>query len=50
MRRMIDSPENLERMSQSARSRAETFSWQSYGDRWIQFLEKHVRQGHAAVS
>jgi alpha-maltose-1-phosphate synthase len=50
MRRMIDSPEKLERMSQSARSRAETFSWQSYGDRWIQLLEEHVRQGHAAAS
>jgi starch synthase len=41
MQRFIDSPDYLASMSQAARRCAERYSWDAYGDRWMDILQ-HV--------
>jgi len=40
MQRFIDSPEDLAPMSQAARRCAERYSWDAYGDRWMDILQQ----------
>ena len=39
MRFFVDHREKIDGMSKAARCRAEMFSWESYGDRWLKILE-----------
>jgi alpha-maltose-1-phosphate synthase len=40
MRKFIDSPGDLHCMSQAARRCAERYSWDAYGDRWFEILQR----------
>jgi starch synthase len=40
MKRFIDSPDDLKRMSTAARRCAERYSWDAYGDRWMDLLRQ----------
>ncbi len=48
MRRFIDSRDTLARMSQAARRCAERYSWDSYGERWIDILRQVMSDAHNA--
>jgi len=40
MNRFVDSPKDLASMTQAARLCAERYSWDAYGDRWVDLLHQ----------
>jgi starch synthase len=50
MARFIDSPDKVALMSRAARRCAERYSWDAYGDRWMNILRQVADAQHALTS